>query len=251
MNTQSSQSKSVITLSNIRYEYSKELKGLIKDIDISVKRGQIIAVVGPSGCGKSTLLKIASGLINPEAGKVTKAKNLNIGLSLQSPTLLPWLNVVENIAFKNKTSEKEIGKEEIKKLLECFEISEKAQSKPSELSGGQQSRVAIARALAGNPDLLLLDEPFSQLDEVTAESILLKLSSIINRRKPATIFISHNIAQAAFLADKIIVLGSNPAKIIGEVEIKLPQPRTKESITFKETRDVIIKVRKLLQEANK
>lgn len=251
MNIQSKHSQAILELSGVNYEYNHKQRGLLEDINITVKKGQVVAVVGSSGCGKSTLLKIAAGIISPDFGSIYARNNINRGLSLQSPTLLPWLNVTENIAFKNKTSPKKISDGEIKELLECLDIAEKAYSKPNELSGGQQSRVAIARALAGNPELLLLDEPFSQLDEVTAEAILLKLSLMINKNKPATIFISHNITQAAFLADKIIVLGSNPAKIVGEVDIKLAQPRRHKSLASEEVRNAVIQVRKLLQETTK
>jgi len=123
-------------------------------------------------------------------------------------------------------------------LLDRFGIGDKANAKPGELSGGQQSRAALARALAGEPQLLLLDEPFSTLDEITAEAIMLDLQKILKQEAPTTLFVSHNIAQAAFLADKIIVLGGTPTKIVGVVNVKNQATATSE-------------VRKLLKESVK
>ncbi len=223
--------KKFIVLDDAGFVYDKSDKMILQDIKLKINNGETIAIVGASGSGKSTLLKLIAGLYKPTKGKITTVRDLRIGLAPQSPTLLPWLDVTHNITLKEHLGKKQkINKLEAQTLLDRFGIGDKADARPGELSGGQQSRVALARALAGQPQLLLLDEPFSTLDEITAEAIMLDLQKILAETKPTTIFVSHNIAQAAFLADKIIVLGGgSPAKIIGIISVKNQTTATNEA----------------------
>ena len=210
-----------ILLDDVSFTYDKSDKATLKDITFKINHGEVVAIVGASGTGKSTLLKLIAGLLPATSGTIGGTKNVSVGLAPQSPTLLPWLDVTQNITFKEKLGKKQkIDKSEALGLLNRFGIGDKVNAKPNALSGGQQSRAALARALAGKPQLLLLDEPFSTLDEITAEAIMLDLQKILAETKPTTVFVSPNIAQAAFFADKIIVLGGTPAKIAGTVSVK-------------------------------
>lgn len=210
-----------VVLDDVSFTYGKYDNAVLKNIKLKIADGEAVAIVGASGTGKSTLLKLIAGLLPATKGKITGTENVSVGLAPQAPTLLPWLDITGNVTFKKRLGKKtKIDKQEALSLLDRFGIGDKASSKPNELSGGQQSRAALARALAGQPQLLLLDEPFSTLDEITAEAIMLDLQKILKDTKPTTVFVSHNIAQAAFLADKIIVLGGTPATVIGIVSVK-------------------------------
>jgi NitT/TauT family transport system ATP-binding protein len=195
--------------------------------------GEFIAVLGPSGCGKSTLLKLLSGLLpatHGEArlnGEIIDRPRRDVGIVFQKPTLLPWKTVRENVlvplrVLGTQTPETERRADELVAMvgLEAF-----AQYYPHELSGGMQQRVGIARGLVHDPALLLMDEPFAALDALTREQMTLELQAITNAAKKSVIFITHSIAEAAFLADRIIVLSERPGVIVEVVTVSLPRPR--------------------------
>jgi nitrate/nitrite transport system ATP-binding protein len=215
----------------------------IKDISLSVKKGEIVSLIGHSGCGKSTLMNCISGMVLPSSGKVTANDNVvkgpgpDRGIVFQNYSLLPWLSVYNNIfeavdaVFKNvSTSEKN---ELVEKYLKMVNLWEHKNKLPNQLSGGMKQRVAIARAFSINPKILLLDEPFGALDALTKSSMhieLLKLWNLDNRNK-TIVMVTHDIEEAIFLSDRVVVMNNGPEATIKEiVDINLPRPRNKKEI---------------------
>lgn len=211
----------------------------VTDINLSIKKGEIISIIGHSGCGKSTILNAIAGMLTPSAGSVI-LNNQNIkgpgpdrGIVFQNYSLLPWLTVYQNIfqvvdsVMKGTTSEKH---EIVAKNLKMVSLYEHKDKLPGQLSGGMKQRVAIARAFAINPGVLLMDEPFGALDALTKGSMqleVLKLWNLDNREK-TIVMITHDIEEALFLSDRIIVLNNGPSSTIREiVEVHLPRPRNK------------------------
>jgi len=234
-----------IAINNVTVNFKTD-KGnftAIKDISLSVKKGEIVALIGHSGCGKSTLLSTISGMVSPTSGeviandkKVTKP-GPDRGLVFQNYSLLPWLTVYKNIyeavdaALKNKSKVEK--KEIVEKCLTMVNLQEHRSKLPGQLSGGMKQRVAIARAFAINPGILLLDEPFGALDALTKSNMhveLLKLWNLDNREKTIVI-VTHDIEEAIFLADRVVVMNNGPAATIKEiVDIPLARPRNKKDI---------------------
>lgn len=210
----------------------------LRDINLSVRDNEFVGIVGPSGCGKTTLLKIIGGLINPSSGEIKirdksvdeVRKNREIGFVFQNPALLPWRTVLGNVCLPleiigvNSTPKEKINKH-IMKLLELTGIADFKDNYPHELSGGMQQRVAIARALSFNPSILLMDEPFGALDEITRDRMNLELLRIWKEVKHTIIFVTHSTREALLLSDRIIILSPRPGRIIEILEVGLPRPR--------------------------
>ncbi len=195
----------------------------IKDCNLKVSKGEIIALVGPSGCGKSTLLSIISELDKDYQGKVIKSNNLKIAYMLQSDALFPWLTIYENAILGLKV-QKMLTKENLEYvdyLLKFYNLDEFKNKYPKSLSGGMKQRVALIRTLALKPDLLLLDEPFSALDQQARLVISDDVYKIIKKEKKAVILVTHNIEEAITFADRVIVLTKRPSYIKNIVEIKM------------------------------
>lgn len=215
----------------------------IKEISLSVKKGEIISLIGHSGCGKSTLMGAISGMVKPTSGsvfangKAVTGPGPDRGIVFQNYSLLPWLSVYKNIyeavdsALKDlSTAEK---KELVAKNLKQVNLWDHKDKLPGQLSGGMKQRVAIARAFAINPSILLLDEPFGALDALTKSNMhveLLKLWNLDNREK-TIVMVTHDIEEAIFLSDRVVVLNNGPAATIKEiVDVTLPRPRNKKEI---------------------
>lgn len=206
---------SIKNLSKTYHSKNGETKALM-DINLDIKEGEFICIVGSSGCGKSTLLSILAGLEDKTDGCILWNKdNPVIGYMLQSDALFPWLNIFDNAILGLKV-QKKVTKDNIlkvKKLLKDYSLDEFTNKYPNELSGGMKQRVALIRTLAINPDILLLDEPFSALDYQTRLAVSDDVYKIIKQQNKTVIMITHDIAEAISLADRIIVLSKRPGKI--------------------------------------
>jgi len=205
----------------------------IRHLSFDVGDGEFLSVLGPSGCGKSTLLMMVAGLIDPTAGeiriqgaKVTGPRR-EIGVVFQSPVLLPWRTVLQNVLFPIELLKlpRPHYRRRAMELLRMAKIDEFAGVLPRQLSGGMRQRVAICRALVHDPNILLMDEPFSALDAITRDEMAVELQRIWQANRKTVIFVTHSIREAAFLSDRVLVMGRRPATIIDELEIELPRPR--------------------------
>lgn len=231
----------------VSFKTPKGIYTAVKNIDLEVKKGEIVALIGHSGCGKSTLMGTISGMVTATEGEVTangklvKSPGPDRGIVFQNYSLLPWLTVYRNIyeavdsAMKNlTTAEKKELTENNLKMVKLWDHKDKL---PGQLSGGMKQRVAIARAFAINPKILLLDEPFGALDALTKSSMhveLLKLWNLDHREKTIVV-VTHDIEEAIFLCDRVVVMNNGPAATIREiVEVNLPRPRNKKNIVHDE-----------------
>jgi NitT/TauT family transport system ATP-binding protein len=207
---------------------------ILESIDLVVAKQEFISIIGPSGCGKSTILKLIAGLAVPTSGtiRVDGMTPLNareaISFVFQDATLLPWRTVKQNIGLglelervPNVRREKEIAA-----LLELVGLKNVAKSYPRELSGGMKMRVSIARALATNPRVMLLDEPFAALDEMSRDRLNEEILRLRAEQNWTAVFVTHSVSEAVFLSDRIVVLSPNPGRIHAEFRVGLPAPRT-------------------------
>lgn len=239
-----------VTFSDVSFCYPGQDSEALGPLALSIRPGEVISIVGPSGCGKSTLLKLASGLLKPTLGDVSLSGNKVVGLAPQAPTLLPWLNVVQNVSLPAELGRvPHLDRFEVDELVAAVGLRKWRHAMPDTLSGGMQSRAALARALCGSPTLLLLDEPLGSLDEITAEAILLDVATLLARTRPTTMFVSHNLFQAAFLADRVVAMSARPGKILGVVETKLPRERTVDTLTSSALAFAVASTRALLTRA--
>jgi len=207
---------------------------VLESIDLAVAKQEFISIIGPSGCGKSTILKLIAGLIFPTSGTIRVdgmtplSARETISFVFQDATLLPWRTVKQNIGLglelehvPNERREKEIAA-----LLDLVGLKNVARSYPRELSGGMKMRVSIARALATNPRLMLLDEPFAALDEMSRDRLNEEILRLRAEQNWTAVFVTHSVAEAVFLSDRIVVLAPNPGRIHAEFRVELPSPRT-------------------------
>lgn len=211
----------------------------LKDMNLDIHQGDFISLLGPSGCGKSTALRIITGLMQPSRGKMhwedPDAAN-NLGVVFQEPTLMPWATVEKNVYLphKLKGTPKSKVQNDIDEVLELVGLDKFAGAYPRELSGGMKMRVSIARALATRPRLILMDEPFAALDEITRQKLnddLLQLKAKINC---TVIFVTHSVFESVFLSDRIVVMARRPGRVIEEIGVNAPYPRDLEFRTSAE-----------------
>ena len=205
----------------------------IREMSFDVGDGEFLSVLGPSGCGKSTLLMMIAGLIAPTSGEIrvkdTKVAGprRDVGVVFQSPVLLPWRTVLQNVLFPIELMRLPRPQYESRamELLRMAKIDEFTALLPRQLSGGMRQRVAICRALVHDPSILLMDEPFSALDAITRDEMGVELLRIWQANRKTVIFVTHSIREAAFLSDRVLVMGRRPATIIDDLAIDLPRPR--------------------------
>jgi NitT/TauT family transport system ATP-binding protein len=203
---------------------------------LAVERGEVVAVIGPNGCGKSTFLRVAAGLLAPQRGSVTlddrpiTSPDPRVGLVFQEPRLLPWRSVADNVTYPLELAgwPREQREARLAWLLELVGLSDAAGARPSQLSGGLRQRAAIARALALEPEVLLLDEPFSALDALTRERFNLELLELWDRTRSTIVIVTHSIPEAILLADRVVVMTPRPGRVAAIVPILAPRPRSLE-----------------------
>lgn len=226
----------------------------LRDATFSVVPGEFVALVGASGCGKSTLLHIASGLLDASGGEVlvsgspAEAGRRDVGIMLQRPVLFPWRNVLQNVmmpidVFKLDGKE---GRERAMELIELVGLGGFEKTHSWELSGGMQQRVSLARLLVFEPRILLMDEPFAALDEFTRERLNSELSRLHESLHRTVLYVTHNIQEAVFLADRVVVMKPRPGEILEIIDVQLPRPRQLEMLTEPQTAALVAEIRNKL-----
>jgi NitT/TauT family transport system ATP-binding protein len=257
---------------NVRVDAGVRVEGIVKsfpsgkgrnlvldDVSLTIGRGEFVSLIGPSGCGKSTILRIVAGLIEADAGRVVidgenvKAANRDkaIGLVPQSPALLPWRTVLSNVELAiqiNRKASRERRLRDPEDILRSFGLGNALHRHPAQLSGGMQQRVAIARAFVFDPGVLLMDEPFSALDELTRDQQRLGLLNFWQSNRKAVLFVTHSVREAVILSDRIVVMSTHPGRVKTVIDVDLPRPRGEDVYESSGFRRVEHDVRAVLRE---
>jgi NitT/TauT family transport system ATP-binding protein len=246
---------SVVAIEGLTKTFGRGVTAL-QGIDLEIQPREFISLIGPSGCGKSTLLRIMGDLIQPTSGKVVvngksarqARADRDYGIVFQDPVLYDWRTVAKNIALPLELGgwDRRKRNERVREMLELVELTGFESHHPWQLSGGMQQRVSIARALSFEPALLLMDEPFGALDEMTRERLNLELLRIWEQSGSTIVFVTHSIAEAVFLSTRVVVMSPRPGRISALVDVDLPQPRT--AVTREEPRffELVTEVREAL-----
>jgi NitT/TauT family transport system ATP-binding protein len=252
-------SKPVVRVSGVGKTFGTESGGVqaLEGIDLSIRQGEFVSLIGPSGCGKSTLLRLIGDLTAPSAGTIEvngkparRARlDRDYGMVFQAPVLMEWRTVAKNIELPLELMgfAGDKRKKRSTELLKLVELEGFENRHPWQLSGGMQQRVAIARALAFDPKLLLMDEPFGALDEMTRERMNLELMQIWTRTRTTVVFVTHSIPEAVFLSTRVVVMSPRPGRISKVVDIDLPQPRNVETREQERYFELVTEVREALR----
>ncbi|HEX5507932.1 MAG TPA: ABC transporter ATP-binding protein [Pseudolabrys sp.] len=227
----STASAAALSVRNVRKLYN-ELEA-IRNVSLEIAQNEFVSLLGPSGCGKSTLLTMVAGLIKQTNGEImingtaVTGPRPEIGMVFQQPVLLPWRTIIDNVLFPIELLKlpREKYRPRAMELLTMAKIEDFADKLPRQLSGGMRQRASICRALIHDPAILLMDEPFSALDALTRDEMGVELLRIWRANRKTVIFVTHSIREAAFLSDRVVVMGRRPATIIEEMKIDLPRPR--------------------------
>jgi NitT/TauT family transport system ATP-binding protein len=247
----------VVRLEGVTKTFAQGNVTALQDIDLDLAPREFVSLIGPSGCGKSTLLRVIGDLVAPTSGSVSvngksarQARNDgDYGIVFQEAVLFDWRSVAKNIGLPLEMLGWERGrrKARVAEMLDLVELTAFADHRPWQLSGGMQQRVAIARALSFEPALLLMDEPFGALDEMTRERLNLELLSIWEQTGNTVVFVTHSISEAVFLSSRVVVMSPRPGRIAGTVDIDLPYPRTVETREAPRFFELVTGVRELLR----
>jgi NitT/TauT family transport system ATP-binding protein len=250
----------VYELRGVGKTYARRLVHALDDINLTLTEGGFCSVIGASGCGKSTLLKIMAGLVPPSegsvvlAGKPVTGPRRDIGMMFQQATLFPWRTTIENVVLpieiRDGRRAAQAKHADARALLELVGLTGFENVYPGELSGGMAQRAAICRMLITRPQVLLLDEPFSALDELSRDFMNLELQDVCMARNATALLITHSISEAVFLSDRVLVMSARPGRIIETVEIDLPRPRTVEMMVTPEFGAHVNRIRKLLDKGS-
>lgn len=225
----------LVTLQDISKVFANGVAALA-GFDLSIRAGEFVSLLGPSGCGKSTVLRLVAGLAAPTAGQVTWPGSTNadhrheIGFVFQDPTLMPWASVADNVwlPLRLRGASRRDAQDRIAESLALVGLSDFAKAYPRELSGGMRMRVSIARALSLKPRLLLMDEPFAALDEITRFRLNDDLLRLQGDLRCTVVFVTHSVYESAYLSSRIAVMSSRPGRIVAEIEGELPGPRSQD-----------------------
>jgi NitT/TauT family transport system ATP-binding protein len=247
----------VVALTGVRKEFGRGGVVALEGIDLEVAAGELVSLIGPSGCGKSTLLRIVGDLTPPTSGEVVvngkSARQARVdrdyGIVFQDAVLYDWRTVAKNIALPLEMLgwDRKRRAERVEEMVGLVELTGFEGHHPWELSGGMQQRVAIARALSFDPALLLMDEPFGALDEMTRERLNMELLRIWQQAESTILFVTHSISEAVFLSTRVVVISRRPGRIAGIVAVDLPQPRTVETREDPRFFELVTEVRELLR----
>jgi NitT/TauT family transport system ATP-binding protein len=227
--------ESFLTCTDVGVTYRGGVNAL-EHISLRIPRGEFVSIVGPSGCGKSTLLRLLAGLLNPSAGQIMLAgrppRSARLGtiktsFVFQDPTLLPWRTVADNVRLPLELFHlgRDSSSQRVQESLALVGLQEFSSRYPDQLSGGMRMRVSLARALATQPDLLLLDEPFGALDDITRQTLNEELLRLWAQHRWTTLFVTHNIGEAVFLSQRIVAMSPRPGRVLREFQIAEPMPR--------------------------
>jgi len=229
----------------------------LEAIDLDIRRGEFVSLIGPSGCGKSTLLRIIGDLIKPSSGDVVvngkpaerARRDRDYGMVFQAPVLFDWRTVEDNVKLPLEIQGVDAAarRATAARMLELVELEDFSRHYPWQLSGGMQQRVAIARALAFEPAILLMDEPFGALDEMTRERMNSEVQRIWDRTKTTIVFVTHSIPEAVFMSSRVVVMSPRPGRIANVIDIDLPRPRDDETRESERYFELVTEVREALR----